>query len=1009
MADLLTAAVESVERAAEVPPGRLRVVVRRFVRNRGALAGVALVALLFVLAFTGPYLTRWSYNTIDYSALRQPPSAAHWWGTNGIGQDIFAQTVRGLQKSLLIGVSVALFATALAAVVGATAGYFGAAVERSLIFVVDLLLVFPSFLIISIISPRLRSDGWFAFVGLLAIFAWMISARVVRALTISLKGREFVRAAQFMGVSSFRIIFRHILPSTASFLIIDATIAVGVAVMTETSLSYFGFGVQPPDVSLGTLIAAGTGSAVTYPWMFLFPASLLVLFVLAVNLIGDGLRDAIDPTSNTTPHRTRKAAPALRAATTDTPRDADVVLSVRDLRVTFESVAGATPAVRGVDLTVRRGEILGIVGESGSGKSVTALAILGLLPAHARVSGGVTVAGTEVIGAGRKTLSRLRGDVVAMVFQDSLSAFTPVYRIGDQIAEAVLAHRDVGRSAARRRAVELLDLVGIPEPHLRAQAFPQEFSGGMRQRAMIAMAIANDPRLIVADEPTTALDVTVQAQILAVLRTAQRETGAALVLVSHDLGVIAGMADRVAVMYAGRVVETAGVDELFARPLMPYTLGLLGALPRLDTANRWLVPIPGRPPEPREHSGCSFADRCPLVEPACRDAEPALLTIGGAPESLARLVACRRAAEIDAEAMTPADVFGTPDVPETPPREVEPVDRAPVLRVRGLSKTFPLYKGNVFKRRTGSVFAVDGVDLDIRPGETLALVGESGCGKSTALFEILGLAPPESGSIELFGNRIDHALAGAEKVALRSAVQLVFQDPMASLDPRLPVGEVVAEPMRAQGAPAPRIAARVPEVLRLVGLEPAHAQRFPHEFSGGQRQRIAIARALSVEPALLVLDEPVSALDVSVQAGILNLLGRLKVELGLAYLFVTHDLAVVAHLADRVSVMYLGRTVEAGAVEDVFGDARHPYTRALLSAVPLPDPARERQRERILLAGDPPSPTRRQTGCRFRNRCPVFAGLAEDLRSVCVNQVPALAGSADAHLAACHYPHALPR
>jgi peptide/nickel transport system ATP-binding protein len=992
-AELLAEVADTAERA---PAGRLRVVGGRLFRQHGALVGVAVVLVLFVLAFAGPHLTHWSYSDIDYAALRQPPSPGHWWGTNGIGQDVFAQTVRGLQKSLLIGLAVAASATALAALVGAVAGYFGGRLERGLLFVVDLLLVFPSFLIISIISPRLRSGGWVAFIGLLAVFGWMISARVVRTLTISLKERQFVRAAQFMGVRPMTIIFRHILPSTASFLIIDATIAVGGAVMTETSLSYFGFGVQPPDVSLGTLIADGTPAAVTYPWIFFFPAVLLVVFVVAVNLVGDGLRDAIDPTSGST--RAAAAIKQRRATPPTGPVAEGDVLVVRDLHVAFPSPDGPVPVLRGVDLTVRRGEVLGIVGESGSGKSVTALATLGLLPAEAAVTGSISVTGEQVIGASRRTLTRLRGEKVAIVFQDSLSAFTPVYRIGDQIAEAILAHRDVDRATARRRAVELLGLVGIPDPAVRAQAFPEEFSGGMRQRAMIAMAIANDPDLIIADEPTTALDVTVQAQILDVLRTAQRETGAALVLISHDLGVIASMADRVAVMYAGRVVESATAEQLFGRPLMPYTLGLIGALPTLDTSRRQqLVPIPGRPPSPRSSSprgntGCPFADRCPMAEPACGEAEPELVGADG------HSVACRRADEIAARSMTPAEVYG---IAAAPPL-TEPSDGARVLDVHGLVKTFPQYRGSVFKRRIGSVFAVDGVDLSIRRGETLALVGESGCGKSTTLFEILGLAPPEAGSIELLGRAIDDTLGAAAKASLRGDVQLVFQDPMASLDPRLPVGDIIAEPMRAQHKAEAAITVRVPEVLRLVGLEPGHAQRFPHEFSGGQRQRIAIARALSVEPALLVLDEPVSALDVSVQAGILNLLRDLKARLGLAYLFVTHDLAVVATIADRVSVMYLGRIVETGDIDAVFGTPRHPYTRALLSAVPVPDPVAERRRERILLAGDPPSAGTRPTGCRFRPRCPLFARLPDAQRPLCIEHEPVLTGD-DRQQAACHY------
>ncbi|MFF5857030.1 dipeptide ABC transporter ATP-binding protein [Streptomyces sp. NPDC012751] len=590
------------------------------------------------------------------------------------------------------------------------------------------------------------------------------------------------------------------------------------------------------------------------------------------------------------------------------------LLDVRDLDVDFDG----RPAVRGVRLTLERGEVLGLVGESGSGKSVTALSVLGLLPRNATARGSVRLDGTELLGAGERELTRIRGDRVAMVFQDPLSAFTPVYRVGDQIAEAVRAHRDVGRARARARAVELLDLVGIPEPALRARAFPHEFSGGMRQRAMIAMAMAGEPDLILADEPTTALDVTIQAQILDVLDTARRETGAAVLLVSHDLGVIAGMADRVAVMRDGQVVEQGTAREVFHHPREPYTRQLLAAVPRIDT-----------------------------------------------------------------------------------PRASRPPTGETVLKVRGLTRTFPVWKGTVAKRRTGTVYAVDGVDLDIRRGETLALVGESGSGKSTTLFELLELAAPEGGTAELFGQRLG-SLGKAGTKALRRRVQIVFQDPMASLDPRMPVGDIIAEPLRTQGADRAAVARRVPELLAQVGLDPAHADRFPHEFSGGQRQRIGIARALSVAPELLVLDEPVSALDVSVQAEVLDLLRRLKEELGLAYLFVSHDLSVVRNIADRVSVVYLGRTVEAGPVDEVFTRPRHPYTQALLSAVPLPDPERERERRRsrILLAGDPPSPTRRYDGCRFRTRCPLYAELAVDEQKRCAHDTPVFEGDGTA----CHFP-----
>jgi peptide/nickel transport system ATP-binding protein len=705
------------------------------------------------------------------------------------------------------------------------------------------------------------------------------------------------------------------------------------------------------------------------------------------------------------------------------------ILRVRDLHVRFPTPRGTVHAVRGVDLELRRGEVLGIVGESGSGKSVTSMAVLGLLPDTTKVSGSVELAGEELLGRSDKQMSRLRGDKVAMVFQDPLSAFTPVYTIGDQIAETVRLHRGASKAEARARAIELLELVGIPEPGRRVDAFPHEFSGGMRQRAMIAMAMANDPDVILADEPTTALDVTIQAQIIEVLRTAQRETGAALVFVSHDLGVIAGIADRIAVMYAGRIVETATAEELFARPRMPYTIGLIGALPRLDATDRSpLVPIPGAPPSliglP---DACPFADRCPLVSEVCRSTEPVLappVDIAPGPDGTAanatrtvpvgHTAACHRTAEVAAAHADAGRIFSLPVIPDHSAEvDVARTAREPVVHVEGLTKTFPLVKGSVFRRKVGDVHAVDGVDLDIRRGETLGLVGESGSGKSTTLHQLMDLDRPEAGSVELFGESLADATArgAAGTRALRQRISMVFQDPSASLDPRMSVYDVVAEPLRAVGAPASRIAERVPELLELVGLRAAEADRYPHEFSGGQRQRISIARALAVEPDLVVLDEPVSALDVSIQAGVLNLLAELKARLGLSYLFVSHDLSVIRHVADRVSVMYLGRTVEEGAVDEVFERPMHPYTAALMSAVPVPDPAVERARKTILLPGDPPSPTERPTGCRFRSRCPLYALLPEDERRRCEQEEPAKAprrGEDVDHRAACHYPEKVP-
>ncbi|MER8059784.1 MULTISPECIES: ABC transporter ATP-binding protein [unclassified Streptomyces] len=676
----------------------------------------------------------------------------------------------------------------------------------------------------------------------------------------------------------------------------------------------------------------------------------------------------------------------------------DPVLSVRDLRISFPSEAGTVEAVRGVDFDLLPGRTLCIVGESGSGKSATAMGVMGLLPPTAHLRGRVLLGGQDLIGLDDRALSKIRGNSIGMVFQDPLSALTPIFSVGRLLSDALRVHQDLTKRDAWEQAVELLDLVGIPDPRGRATAFPHEFSGGMRQRVVIAMAIANRPSVLVADEPTTALDVTVQAQILDVLRLAQRETGAGLVLITHDLGVVAGHADDVAVMYAGRFVEHAGVGELFRRPTMPYTARLLAAVPTVDGGNRRpLIPIGGEPPALVDlPDGCPFAPRCAVALDACRTAEPALRHVTGHGD-----VACLRADEIADGSLDPAgDAAPTgPPVPARPAGAGEVV-----LRVTDLVKTFPVTKGALLKRRVGTLRAVNGVGFELRAGETLGLVGESGSGKTTTLLEILRLTRPEGGRIEIAGVDVGTLTSGARTRELRQDVQIVMQDPLGALDPRLPVFHLLAEPLRAIGRDRESIRARVRELLALVGLDASVGDRFPAALSGGQRQRVGIARALATEPKLLALDEPLSALDVSVQAGVINLLARLKRELGLAYLVVAHDLAVIRYISDRIAVMYLGHIVETGDTETIFSDPKHPYTRALLSAIPVPDPERERARERVVLEGEQPSAARLPEGCVFVDRCPLYRLADEELRHRCRTERPATvsASGPPGHQYACH-------
>ena len=607
------------------------------------------------------------------------------------------------------------------------------------------------------------------------------------------------------------------------------------------------------------------------------------------------------------------------------------LLDVTNVSVSFPTDGQPLKAVRGIDFHVDAGEVVAIVGESGSGKSTAAMAVVGLLPEYADVRGSARLQGNELIGLPDDAMSRFRGNTIGTVFQDPMSALTPVYTVGDQIAEAIETHQPrAGKRAARQRAVELLELVGIAQPERRARAFPHELSGGERQRVVIAMAIANDPDLLICDEPTTALDVTVQAQILDVLRTARDVTGAGVLIITHDLGVVGEFADRALVMYAGKIVESAAVSDVYRDRRMPYTVGLLGSVPRLDAPQGTrLVPIPGAPPSLSAlEPGCPFAPRCPLVVEECRVEEPKLLTV--APDHGA---ACIRTEHVVGR--TAAEIYGV----STEAEAIKPGEPPVVVRGRDLVKTYPLTKGVLFRRSIGEVRAVDGISFELRQGRTLAIVGESGSGKSTTLHEILELVAPQSGSIEVLGADVA-TLNRSSRRAMRPDIQVIFQDPAASLDPRLPVFDLLAEPLHANGFSKADTSNRVAELLETVGLRHGDASRYPAEFSGGQKQRIGIARALALRPKILALDEPVSALDVSIQAGILNLLLDLQQEFGLSYLFVSHNLSVVKHLAHEVVVMLRGVVVEQGDSDEVFSSPQHEYTRRLLAAVPQPDSAR---------------------------------------------------------------------
>ncbi len=676
------------------------------------------------------------------------------------------------------------------------------------------------------------------------------------------------------------------------------------------------------------------------------------------------------------------------------------VLHISDLSTHIQLTKSVIHAVGNVDLTIEPGEALGLVGESGCGKSMTGLSIMGLLPpGGAIVSGSIKLDGRELVGLSDAELRTIRGNDVAMIFQDPLTSLDPTKTIGYQVAEPVRLHKGASKAAARARATEVLGLVGLPRPAERLGDYPHQLSGGLRQRVMIAMALSCEPKLLIADEPTTALDVTIQAQILALLHDLKDRLGMAMLLITHDMGVIAGHADRVQVMYAGRMVEAAETGNLFRHMRHPYTRALLASIPQLNSSStQRLFSISGLPPDlARPPVGCRFAPRCSQASDKCRSQEPPL-----AGENEEHRFACWHPVDgpAGAQAADGRAADGHPAVAGPAGRRRENGQAppgTPLLEVRDLVKEFPVTAGAILQRRVASVHAVSNVSFTVSAGETFGLVGESGCGKTTIGRVVVALERPDSGAVLLGGQDVS-ALSGGELRRQRRDLQLMFQDPYSSLDPRMRVGSIIREPLTIQRVGSRRDQEqRVFELLDEVGL-PRHAvERYPHEFSGGQRQRIGLARALTLSPKVIVADEPVSALDVSIRAQVLNLMKRLQADHGLTYIVISHDLAVVKYMADRIGVMYLGKLVEMGSADDIYQRAAHPYTAGLIAAIPVPDPEVARARNEAGITGELPSPISPPSGCRFRTRCP----FAQDL---CAEEEPQLRSFSPGHIAACHFP-----
>jgi len=690
------------------------------------------------------------------------------------------------------------------------------------------------------------------------------------------------------------------------------------------------------------------------------------------------------------------------------------LLDVVDLKTQIKLRTATVHAVDGLSFTVEPGETVGIVGESGCGKSMAAMSIMRLLPRNGFIAGGeINFDGRDLTKVSDDEIRHVRGNDIGMVFQDPMTSLNPTMKIGRQIAEGVLLHRDVTKEHAMDRAAEVLDLVGLPRPKERLNDYPHQLSGGLRQRVMIAMALACEPKLLIADEPTTALDVTIQAQILRLLDRIKQELKMGIILITHDMGVIAGRADRVVVMYAGKKMETAPTLDLFKDVRHPYTEALLASIPKLDQdKTQALYSIPGLPPDLRyPPQVCRFAARCAFATDQCRAEEPELT--GDDPQHQFRCFHPRHASAQDiseaaaalleqAESNTELaakfggelEILGAVDEPATAPS----TNGDTVLEFKNVTKEFPITAG-ILQRQVAALHAVTDVSLTIRRGETFGLVGESGCGKTTLGRMGTMLDLPTNGEV-LFNGTDMAKLSRGDLREQRRDIQFMFQDPYNSLDPRMRVQEIIVEPLEIakRGSKSER-AETVRRLLGEVGLPPDAANRYPHEFSGGQRQRLGLARAMALNPQVIVADEPVSALDVSIRSQVLNLMKRVQASHGLTYVVISHDLSVVRYLADRIGVMYLGKLVEVGTGDDIYERAAHPYTAGLLESIPLPNPelARAAANAEVPIKGELPSPINPPSGCRFRTRCP----LAQDK---CAEEVPELRSFGNEHVAACHFP-----
>lgn len=983
-------------------------ITRTLFRRPSSAFGTSLVILFILIALFGPSLSRYGPTQLAVADARQAPSLAHWFGTDMLGRDIFSRIIYGTRSVLTLTGLGSLFAVLIGTVFGLASGYWGGVLDEIIMRTFDSLLAIPA-LLLALVLLGAVGQSQASVLAVITVVYVPIVARVVRSEVLSVKSLGYIEAAQLRGEHLFFILFREILPSVLPALSVEAALRFSYGIFLVASLGYLGVGVQPPTPDWGLMVKEARNAIRLTPWALYFPAGAISLLVISVNLTADGLKSALQSSAQAPSSRTLskilKARRNCTSAASDTPSFRhDVVtedktashremamLSAHHLTASYHVNGCWMDALRDVSLEIHPSETLGVVGESGSGKSTLALSIIQYLSSNGAVrSGSLHFEGTSILGQSRRELRDLRSRKIALIPQNPMASLNPSIRVGAQVAEVVRLQQKARRRNLEQRAIELISRVNISDPERVSRQYPHQLSGGMQQRIVIAMALAANPKLLILDEPTTGLDVTTEAAILDLLAELLSEGGRSALYISHDLGVISRVSDRIAVLYAGELVEVGPVDQVFRTPEHPYTVGLLASIPRIEAqASPCDLPsMEGTTPSlTRLPEGCAFHPRCPLATDLCRRQRPRLMA-----STLHHEVRCHHRDQVLATRQT---LFS-----QAESRAQQHATRASAhaaLELQHIETRFPIRRSvaNVIARAPKkSVQAVNDVSLIVRPGKTLALVGESGSGKTTLARSVLGLTPVSEGEMLLGSDTLPRALSKRSRAQLRE-IQAVAQDPDQAFNPYLSIGVSLERQITRLTAGSPtEIQQAVGNLLVQVGLTEEYARRFPSQLSGGEKQRVAIARAIAADSGIVVCDEATSSLDVSVQARILNLLAKLQSEAGRAYILISHDLAVVAHLADQIAVMYLGQLMEIGTRDCVLAPPYHPYTEALLSAYPSLDGTMER--EPIRLSGEVASPVNLPTGCPFHSRCPRF------IDPVCRDLAPPWQDNPNGQAIACH-------